>query len=80
MFTRKKGFFVTHYQGRECCIGYAKAPGFETYTTGWYSLIIQPIELTRRLRSSRESHIASAAASASSISCITSRRSPRCST
>jgi hypothetical protein len=41
-FTRKKGFFVTHYQGRDCCIGHAKAPGFETYTTGWYSLIIQP--------------------------------------
>jgi hypothetical protein len=44
VFTRKKGFFVTHYQGRNCCIGYAKAPGFETYTTGWYSLIIQPID------------------------------------
>ena len=43
VFTRKKGFFVTHYQGRDCCIGYAKAPGFETYTTGWYSLLIQPI-------------------------------------
>jgi hypothetical protein len=44
VFTRKKGFFVTHYQGRDCCIGYALAPGFETYTTGWYSLIIQPID------------------------------------
>lgn len=44
IFTRKKGFFVTNYEGRECCIGYAKAPGFETYTTGWYSLVIQPLE------------------------------------
>jgi hypothetical protein len=44
VFTRNKGFFVTQYQGRQCCIGYAKAPGFETYTTGWYSLIIQPME------------------------------------
>lgn len=44
VFTRKKGFFATHYQGRDCCIGFAKAPGFETYTTGWYSLIIQPID------------------------------------
>ncbi len=44
VFTRPKGFFVTNYQGRECCIGFAKAPGFETYTTGWYSLIIQPID------------------------------------
>jgi hypothetical protein len=44
VFTRKKGFFVTQYQGHQCCIGHAKAPGFETYTTGWYSLIIQPID------------------------------------
>lgn len=44
VFTRKKGFFVTNYEGRECCIGYAKAPGFETYTTGWYSVVIQPID------------------------------------
>ena len=44
VFTRKKGFFVTNYEGRECCIGFAKAPGFETYTTGWYSLVIQPID------------------------------------
>jgi Methyl-accepting chemotaxis protein (MCP) signalling domain/Cache domain len=44
VFARKKGFFVTQYQGRNCCIGFAKAPGFETYTTGWYSLIIQPID------------------------------------
>ena len=44
VFTRKKGFYVAPYQGRKCCIGHAKAPGFETYTTGWYSLIIQPID------------------------------------
>jgi len=44
VFTRKRGFFVTHYEGCECCIGYAKAPGFETYTTGWYSVVIQPTE------------------------------------
>jgi hypothetical protein len=42
VFTRPKGYFVTKYEGRECCIGFAKAPGFETYSTGWYSLLIQP--------------------------------------
>lgn len=42
VFARKKGFFTTRFQGRECCIGFAKAPGFETYSTGWYSLVIQP--------------------------------------
>lgn len=44
VFTRKMGFFATHYQGRDCCIGCAMSPGFETYTTGWYSLIVQPID------------------------------------
>lgn len=38
----KKGYFTAEYQGRPCCIAHAKAPGFETYSTGWYSLIIQP--------------------------------------
>lgn len=44
VFARSKGFFTTHYLGRECCIGFAKAPGFETYSTGWYSVLIQPME------------------------------------
>lgn len=42
VFGSKKGFFLTDQQGRECCIGHAKAPGFETYSTGWYSVIAQP--------------------------------------
>lgn len=44
VFARSKGFFTTQYLGRECCIGFAKAPGFETYSTGWYSVLIQPME------------------------------------
>jgi methyl-accepting chemotaxis protein-like sensor/cache domain-containing protein len=42
VFANKKGFFVSQYQGQECCVGHAKSPGFETYATGWYSLVIQP--------------------------------------
>lgn len=42
VFHQKKAFFVTNYQGQECCAAHARAPGFETYTTGWFSLIIQP--------------------------------------
>jgi Methyl-accepting chemotaxis protein (MCP) signalling domain/Cache domain len=42
VFTQKKAFFVTDYQGQPCCVAHARAPGFETYTTGWFSLIIQP--------------------------------------
>ena len=43
VFTNKKGFFTAQYQGQESCIGHAKSPGFETYATGWYSLVIQPM-------------------------------------
>ena len=43
VLAERKGFFVTNYQGKECCVGHAKAPGFETYSTGWYSLVIQPV-------------------------------------
>jgi hypothetical protein len=37
-----KGYFIADYRGRKSCIAHARAPGFETYSTGWYSLIIQP--------------------------------------
>jgi len=36
-----KGYFITVYKGQSSCVAHAKAPGFETYSTGWYSLIIQ---------------------------------------
>jgi hypothetical protein len=42
VFNQKKAFFVTEYQGKQCCVAHARAPGFETYSTGWFSLIIQP--------------------------------------
>ncbi|MDX1929072.1 MAG: methyl-accepting chemotaxis protein [Pirellulaceae bacterium] len=42
VLSESKGYFTADYQGRPCCIAHAKAPGFETYSTDWYSLIIQP--------------------------------------
>ena len=39
----KKGFATIKVDGRDCCVGFAKAPGFETYSTGWNSLIVQPV-------------------------------------
>jgi hypothetical protein len=39
-----KHFITADYEGRKCCIAFAKAPGFETYSTGWRSVIIQPAE------------------------------------
>jgi hypothetical protein len=42
VFSQKKSYFVTQYEGNACCVSHARAPGFETYSTGWFSLIIQP--------------------------------------
>ncbi|MBB3207441.1 hypothetical protein FHS27_003262 [Rhodopirellula rubra] len=36
-----KGFFIDQYRGRTYCIGYAKAPGFETYSTDWIAVVMQ---------------------------------------
>lgn len=41
MKTQKKSFEVCDYLGKETVVACAKAPGYETYTTGWYSLILQ---------------------------------------
>lgn len=41
LFEDKKGFILAEYNDSKCCIAHAKAPGYETYTTGWHSLIIQ---------------------------------------
>jgi len=30
--------------GRECLVAYARAPGYETYSTGWNSLILQRLD------------------------------------
>jgi hypothetical protein len=36
----QKGYGVHHYCGREYCAGFAMSPGFETYATGWSSLVM----------------------------------------
>jgi hypothetical protein len=43
IFSVEKGHKIITHDRKEVCIAYAKAPGFETYTTGWYSLIWQQI-------------------------------------
>lgn len=37
-----KGHSRLVINGEDCCLAYAKSAGFETYATGWNSLIIQP--------------------------------------
>lgn len=44
VFARNQGFFAAEFEGEECTFAHAKSPGFETYSTGWYSLLIQPTE------------------------------------
>ncbi len=43
VLTSPKGYYIDTYQDRLCCIAHAAAPGFETYSTGWYSIIVQPL-------------------------------------
>lgn len=43
MRSSPKGFTSLRVDGREYCLGFAKSPGFETYATGWNSLILQPV-------------------------------------
>jgi hypothetical protein len=41
LFAGKKSFLITNVDGQEACIGHAASAGFETYATGWHSLLIQ---------------------------------------
>lgn len=39
---RNRGFEITKDRnGRECLVAFARAPGYETYSTGWHSVIVQ---------------------------------------
>ena len=44
IFAEQKNYVLGRYNGQTACIAHAKAPGFETYSTGWHSLVIQTIE------------------------------------
>ncbi len=41
IFAEKKNYVLDRYEGKPACIAHAQAPGFETYSTGWHSLVIQ---------------------------------------
>ena len=43
IFAQEKNYLIDSYDGKAACIAHAKAPGFETYTTGWHSLVIQSV-------------------------------------
>lgn len=41
LFKQNKGFTLTDYEGSPAIAAHATSPGFETYSTGWHSVIIQ---------------------------------------
>jgi len=43
LFALKKGFRHIEINGRPTLVGVAKSPGFETYATGWHSVILQTL-------------------------------------
>ena len=43
LFALKKGFRHIEFNGRPTLVGVASSPGFETYATGWHSVILQTL-------------------------------------
>lgn len=43
VFDNEKGFYIADSNEGRLCVGHAKAPSFETYSTGWYSIVTQPV-------------------------------------
>ena len=43
VFKMPTGFVVDKFDGKDVCIAHALSPGFETYSTGWHSILIQPL-------------------------------------
>ncbi len=43
LFKGKKNFTTMQSAGKTRCVGHAQSPGFETYATGWHSLVIQEL-------------------------------------
>ncbi|PMR73746.1 methyl-accepting chemotaxis protein [Billgrantia endophytica] len=44
LFEQPRGSLVTKMGGRDVCVAHAASPGYETYRTGWHSLILQSID------------------------------------
>lgn len=44
LFKEKKGFTISDYANEKCCIAHAFSSGYETYASGWHSVIIQKLQ------------------------------------
>ena len=43
LMRKPRGAVVVEYGGRVHCVAHASSPGYETYRTGWHSLILQAV-------------------------------------
>ncbi|XZE34303.1 methyl-accepting chemotaxis protein [Pirellulaceae bacterium SH501] len=43
LFAGQKGYVIAEVGDAACCIGHAQSAGFETYASGWHSVLIQEI-------------------------------------
>ena len=41
LLARPRGAMIVELSGRRHCVAHAASPGYETYATGWHSLILQ---------------------------------------
>jgi hypothetical protein len=41
LIAENKGFTIVNYENSECCAAHALSLGYETYSSGWHSIIIQ---------------------------------------
>jgi hypothetical protein len=54
LFKHKKDYCVARVEDKRCCVAHASSPGFETYATGWHSLLIQELGESRRKHKDEE--------------------------
>jgi hypothetical protein len=47
LLEEKKGFIMMQYENDYCCVGHALSPGYETYASGWHSLLIQKLKKSK---------------------------------
>ena len=43
LFDKKKGYIVEDFRTDLCCVAHASSPGYQTYASGWHSVIIQKL-------------------------------------
>jgi hypothetical protein len=50
LLSERKNHIFVEYTGLNCCIAHALSPGFEGYSTGWHSIIIQRLGTAKKAR------------------------------